>query len=117
MNDFVMLFNLLKGTNLMDESGRNFTLTTYFLLKPSLGLPGALSKILHTSPFYEARTSLYVVCFRNVTHIYRRKNKAAGGHTTINCAVTPCLCHQRVSHACDFCETHRNDSPCSFSIN
>ena len=58
--DFTMLFSLLKGIYLRDESGRNFMLTTYFLLVPRLGLPAALSEILHTCPFYEAgTTSLY----------------------------------------------------------
>jgi hypothetical protein len=58
--DFTVLFNLLKGTHLRDESGRNLMLTTYFLPVPSLGLPGALSEIVHTCPFNEARTtSLY----------------------------------------------------------
>jgi len=62
VNDFIMLFNLIKGIHLRDESGRSFMLTTYFLLVPRLGLLGALSEILHTCPFYEAmKMSLYVV--------------------------------------------------------
>ena len=99
VNDFIILFSLLKGTHLRYESGRNFMLTTYLLLVPRLGLPGTSSEILHTCPFYEARTmSPRTLCFRNMTHIYRCTNKAAGGRTTINCAVTSCLCHQCLCH-------------------
>lgn len=59
----------------------------------------------------------FVMQPHNLTCIFRYTNVVAVGRITINCIVTLSVCCQRVSHASDFCETHRDNSVRSFSIN